>query len=39
MRKPTIGKGWECFSCLGCAGCGTVPVGWIGALAGVNCMS
>lgn len=36
MKKPTIGKGWECFSCLGCAGCGVVLVGWIGALAGVN---
>lgn len=38
MRKPTIGKGWECLSCTGCAGCGAVLVGWIGAIAGANLM-
>lgn len=36
MKKPTIGKGWECFSCLGCAGCGPILAGWIGGLAGLN---
>lgn len=38
MKKPTIGKGWECYGCLGCAACGPVVVGWIGGLAGVNCL-
>lgn len=39
MKTPRISKGWACFSCLSCMGCGTVLVGWIGALAGVNCMN
>jgi hypothetical protein len=39
MRKPRIGKGWECLSCTGCAGCGPVLIGWIGAIAGINLLN